>query len=220
MVCVNSDSRALRKNDDEPPPPHDVLLKAPTPLPTLLLHCEDLQRLSFLARPGEVSESEKPWAVDCAVDGGSRLVLPQQAHTPARGMYGRGLRALALACCCLDSARALASVPLRLGCDGRARAPPALMADDVDPGKDSTWFTSLNASDEDGRVMADGTLPPGEDLVEKELKRIFNVESAEGTYGSGEIDELKLLYKLRKELGDDIFAQIFDKPNVRGLDVF
>merc|ERR1719446_627102 len=53
-----------------------------------------------------------------------------------------------------------------------------------------TFFTTLDGRGEDG-VAPDGTFPPGEDLVEAELRRIFNVGSDE-TFQSTDVDELKV----------------------------
>ena len=49
-------------------------------------------------------------------------------------------------------------------------------------------------------------IPPGDDLIEKELRRIFDVEDEESWEAGTDSDELMLMYKLRKELGDDDFV--------------
>ena len=83
-----------------------------------------------------------------------------------------------------------------------------------------TFFAAWDGKDEDG-LGPDGAIPPGNDLVERELKRIFNVDSSpNGTFASDEMDELQLMFKLRREMGEVDFRKIFDDPRVRGLDVF
>ena len=57
----------------------------------------------------------------------------------------------------------------------------------------------------------------GEDLIESDLRRLFDVESDEADISqSTELDDLALMYKLRKELGDADFARIFEDPRVKG----
>ena len=59
---------------------------------------------------------------------------------------------------------------------------------------------------------------PGEDLIEQDLRSLFNIEDdAEGSMlDNTEMDDLALMFKLRKELGDDDFAAIFEDPRIKG----
>jgi len=83
-----------------------------------------------------------------------------------------------------------------------------------------TFFATWDGKTEDG-LGPDGMIPPGNDLVERELKRIFNVDSSpNGTFTADEVDEVMLMFKLRREMGDEDFRKIFDDARVRGLDVF
>ena len=79
-----------------------------------------------------------------------------------------------------------------------------------------TFFTTLDGRDEDG-ISPDGTLPPGDDLIERDLRRVFDLETdGESLFEGTDMDEVKLMYKLRKELGDMDFAKIFQDPRVEG----
>ena len=74
----------------------------------------------------------------------------------------------------------------------------------------STW------ADEQG-ISSNGAFPPGEDAVEKELKRMFSLDSTdEGGISETEIDDMQLMFKLRKELGEDDFRRIFGGPKING----
>ena len=71
-------------------------------------------------------------------------------------------------------------------------------------------------------LSADGMLPPGDDLIEDELKRLFSIDPDEegvGDSGLSDMDEFQLMYKLRKELGDADFNRIFDDPRIKGSDI-
>lgn len=52
-------------------------------------------------------------------------------------------------------------------------------------------FTSFDSKGEDG-LAPDGTFPPGEDLVEREMRRLFNVDGDDEEFAADEIDELKV----------------------------
>ena len=74
----------------------------------------------------------------------------------------------------------------------------------------------MDGRDEDG-ISPDGTLPPGDDLIERDLRRVFDLETdGESLFEGTDMDEVKLMYKLRKELGDMDFAKIFQDPRVEG----
>jgi len=47
------------------------------------------------------------------------------------------------------------------------------------------------------------------------IERMFNVDSSSGDV-AGEMDEFALMFKLRKELGDDDFKKIFGSMKVSG----
>lgn len=83
-----------------------------------------------------------------------------------------------------------------------------------------TFFASWDGRDEEG-ISPEGMVPKGDDLVEQDLRRLFDVEG-EGdnlTQGS-EMDDLQLMFKLRKELGDEDFARIFEDPRIKGPSIF
>ena len=85
----------------------------------------------------------------------------------------------------------------------------------------NTFWATLDGRDEDG-LSADGMLPPGDDLIEDELKRLFSIDPDEegvGDSGFSDMDEFQLMYKLRKELGDADFNRIFDDPRIKGSDI-
>lgn len=80
-----------------------------------------------------------------------------------------------------------------------------------------TFFTTLDGRDGEG-ISPDGAIPPGDDLVERDLRRVFDLDQdGEGSMLEGsEMDDLALMFKLRKELGDQDFASIFEDPRVKG----
>ena len=79
-----------------------------------------------------------------------------------------------------------------------------------------TFFATLDGRAED-RISPDGVLPPGEDLIEDDLRRLFNIDDDGSSMLEGsEMDDLALMFKLRKELGDADFARIFEDPRVKG----
>merc|ERR1719310_2311755 len=108
---------------------------------------------------------------------------------------------------------------------GRPRAALARVTLPAMAGRDgsadeSTYWTTLDGRGEDG-VGPDGVFPPGDDLVERDLKRIFSIDEDEdgvGESGVSDLDEVALMWKLRQELGDD-FNRIFDDPKVRGSEI-
>lgn len=77
-------------------------------------------------------------------------------------------------------------------------------------------LTTLDGRAEDG-ASPEFVIPPGEDLIEEELRRLFDLEEDEGGLSkSGEAAEIALMFKLRKELGDEDFARIFEDPRITG----
>ena len=103
-----------------------------------------------------------------------------------------------------------------------ARAAPARMGGCEGSSDDGAFWLTLDGRGEEG-VSPDGVFPPGDDLVEKDLKRLFSIDDDEvgatGESGMSDADEVQLMWKLRKELGDD-FNRIFDGPKIRGSDIF
>ena len=87
---------------------------------------------------------------------------------------------------------------------------------------DGAFWLTLDGRGEEG-VSPDGVFPPGDDLVEDDLKRLFSIDADEvgatGESGMSDADEVQLMWKLRNELGDD-FNRIFDSPKIRGSDIF
>jgi hypothetical protein len=126
-----------------------------------------------------------------------------------------------------------------------------------------TFFASWDGRDSDG-LSPEGAIPPGDDLVEADLRRLFSIESEESMLQGSEMDDLQvlracvhppfpcrphadlsfacathdgpwislkralaflffvcvqLMFKLRKELGDNDFKRIFEDPRVKGLDL-
>ena len=81
----------------------------------------------------------------------------------------------------------------------------------------------LSGREEDGRdedgISPEGALPPGDDLIEDDLRQLFSLEAEDGMLDGTEMDDLQLMWKLRKELGDEDFARIFEDPKVKGPDV-
>jgi hypothetical protein len=78
-----------------------------------------------------------------------------------------------------------------------------------------TFFSTIDGRDEDG-ISPEGMVPPGEDLIEHDLKRIFDLESDGTTLQSEDMDEVRLMYKLRKELGEADFKKIFSGVRIQG----
>ena len=72
--------------------------------------------------------------------------------------------------------------------------------------------------DEDG-ISPEGMLPLGEDLIEDDLRQLFSLEGEDTLLEGTEMDDLALMYKLRKELGDEDFAKIFESPKIKGPDM-
>jgi len=79
-----------------------------------------------------------------------------------------------------------------------------------------TFFTTM----EDAEDFAKELEEMGEfmdDVVEKDLRRLFNVDSTDQSLTqSTEMDDLALMFKLRKELGNADFARIFEDPRIKG----
>jgi len=110
-------------------------------------------------------------------------------------------------------AAALPALPACVMADKSAGELDGQGAYSVDGG---TFFATWDGRSEDG-VSPDGALPPGEDLIEDDLRRLFDVSSEEeGLLDGSEMDDLKLMFKLRQELGDDDFKRIFEDPRVKG----
>ena len=103
-----------------------------------------------------------------------------------------------------------------------ARAAPAGMRDSDGSSDAGAFWITLDGRGKEG-VGPDGVFPPGDDLVEKDLKRLFSIDpdevGASGQSGMSDAEEVQLMWKLRQELGDD-FNKIFDTPRVKGTDIF
>lgn len=54
-----------------------------------------------------------------------------------------------------------------------------------------TWFTTLDGRDEEG-ISPDGAIPPGEDLIEDDLRRLFDASSESDMLDATEMDDLKV----------------------------
>ena len=54
-----------------------------------------------------------------------------------------------------------------------------------------TFFATLDGRDEEG-ISPDGMVPPGEDLIESDLRRLFDLESEDGLSDGSDMDELKV----------------------------
>lgn len=162
---------------------------------------------------------------------------------------------LLLACCSsfllVDGLRApssvlapvlIHSVPPRIPCipAGSGRAGALRMQssmgglNDVELG--NTYWAAWN--EEQG--ITESGFPAGDDMVEKDLKRMFNLNDADDGISENEIDDLQvcfprigtqhgehpaygrgfdtwqLMFKLRKELGDDDFKRIFGDLRING----
>jgi hypothetical protein len=113
------------------------------------------------------------------------------------------------------------SSPPRLHTQTPQRAHLAMSSDTLGDGAamstdGGTFFATLDGRAED-RISPDGVLPPGEDLIEDDLRRLFNIDDDGSSMLEGsEMDDLALMFKLRKELGDADFARIFEDPRVKG----
>lgn len=81
-----------------------------------------------------------------------------------------------------------------------------------------TFFSTWDGRDEDG-ISPEGMLPLGEDLIEDDLRQLFSLEGEDTLLEGTEMDDLALMYKLRKELGDEDFAKIFESPKIKGPDM-
>ena len=62
-----------------------------------------------------------------------------------------------------------------------------------------TFFSTIDGRDEDG-VSPEGVPPPGDDLIEKDLRWLFSVDPSSSLRAGR--SRVKLMWKLRKELGD------------------
>eukprot|EP00316_Scyphosphaera_apsteinii_P025783 CAMPEP_0119312128 /NCGR_PEP_ID=MMETSP1333-20130426/25124_1 /TAXON_ID=418940 /ORGANISM="Scyphosphaera apsteinii, Strain RCC1455" /LENGTH=134 /DNA_ID=CAMNT_0007316693 /DNA_START=60 /DNA_END=461 /DNA_ORIENTATION=- len=103
---------------------------------------------------------------------------------------------------------------------GISRTPSSVCCRIEDADIGDTWFAVWDGRDDDG-ISPEGTFPPGDDLLEREMKRMFNIDSSpNSSIASDEVAELQLMFKLRKELGDEDFKRIFDHPRIRGVDVW
>ncbi|KAL1528751.1 hypothetical protein AB1Y20_010093 [Prymnesium parvum] len=140
---------------------------------------------------------------------------------------------LLLACCSsfllVDGLRApssvlapvlIHSVPPRVPCipAGSGRAGALRMQSSMgeaglnDAELGNTYWAAWN--EEQG--ITESGFPAGDDIVEKDLKRMFNLNDADDGISENEIDDLQLMFKLRKELGDDDFKRIFGDLRING----
>ena len=56
-----------------------------------------------------------------------------------------------------------------------------------------TFFTTLDGRDAEG-ISSDGMIPPGEDLIENDLRRLFDLDSdADSMLDGSEMDDLSLM---------------------------
>ena len=60
----------------------------------------------------------------------------------------------------------------------------------------NTFWATLDGRDEDG-ISSDGMVPPGDDLIEEDLKRVFSIDPEEeglaGDSGFSDMDEVQVL---------------------------
>jgi hypothetical protein len=81
-----------------------------------------------------------------------------------------------------------------------------------------TFFATLDGRVEDG-ISPDSVIAPGEDIVEKDLARIFGLEDLEAQAGeipAADKEDVRVLWELRKKMGDEDFNAIFEDPRISG----
>jgi hypothetical protein len=102
--------------------------------------------------------------------------------------------------CWCGGAAAGRRAPSRCAAGGACRAPPALLQMDKGANELDGWSGSADGGTMfaawdgrvDGRVSPEGMLPPGEDLVETDLRRLFDLEGGDGMLEGSEMDELQV----------------------------